>query len=206
MQGHSQPLARQLADQPKPRLDGSVHDDREPAPARPGFLSSPYPSLSAVHHVSDYIERTGCVVIDLDDDADWELQLFSEEQARALLTAAAQAAAMFAAAKAPQQAEQSAWKVPACPLCAHSQRTHWDGSGCDVFGCECELSFVEATPESVAAAIADMPGPAHAGAPQGVVFCGDCDHARSVHLNGCTVYGCKCIVTRCALTVPAVTK
>ena len=64
---------------------------------RSAFLVTPYPHLAAEHHVTDYTGTTGRVVIDLDEDSTCHLQLFSEEQARALEAAAAKAAAMFAA-------------------------------------------------------------------------------------------------------------
>ena len=64
---------------------------------RTAFLVTAWPDLAAEHHVTDYTAGTGCVVIDLDAGGEFKLQLYSEDQARALITAAGKAAAMFAA-------------------------------------------------------------------------------------------------------------
>ena len=64
---------------------------------RTAFMVPPFPALAAEHHVTDCTAGTGCVVINLDAGGEWTLQLYSEDQARALITAAGKAAAMFAA-------------------------------------------------------------------------------------------------------------
>ena len=70
------------------RIDGSI------PVARPAFLSQTFPHLEpGPHLVSNRISDLGTVVIDLSDSL--HLHLRSEEQARALLGAAARAIDMF---------------------------------------------------------------------------------------------------------------
>ena len=87
---------------------------------RTAFLVPPFPALAAEHHVTDCTAATGGVVIDLDAGGEWTLQLYSEDQARALITAAGKAAAMFAAADTFRRQQPEVTAAADCDALEHS--------------------------------------------------------------------------------------
>jgi len=113
----SPPISRLAEDQPHPpRLDGSIHDDREPAPVLPAHLYLANGIKVGPLVTRDRLGDVGIVVLDLGGAT---IHLHSEEQAQALIDAASSAAAIFASAKMRGKVVNPAGKLEQLPAVTH---------------------------------------------------------------------------------------